>query len=298
MKPASPLIAVAVCAFAIFLLSVMDAAMKGLVLAVGVYNTILWRGFIVTAAAGSAWSLRRPSAPSRSALGLHGLRAVVIGITLLSFFWGLARLPLAEAIALSFISPLIALLLAALLLGERIRKQAVWGSLAGLVGVVIIMAGQFGHSAYTPSTMAGTAAVLFSTAFYAYNLVLMRRQALIAPALEISFFQNLMLVAILGVAAPWLGANLPREAWLPIAGVAALSLFGGLLMTWAYARAEAQRLIPIEYTAFVWAVAFGWLFFDEAVASTTLAGAGLIVAGCLVAARSSPGLAEPIEATL
>lgn len=297
-EAASPLIALAACALAIFLLSAMDAVMKGLVIAIGVYNTILWRSLVVTVAAGGAWSLGRPSAPEASALKLHALRALVIGITLISFFWGLARLPLAEAIALSFVAPLIALFLAALLLGERIRKQAIWGSLAGMGGVVVIMAGQFGHSTYTSAAMAGTAAVLFSTVFYALNLVLMRRQALIARPLEISFFQNLILSILLGLGAPWLAVGLSSELWLPIAGIAALSLSGGLLMNWAYARAEAQYLIPTEYTAFVWAIGLGWFFFGEVVSWTTFAGAGLIIAGCLVAARANPKLAEPIEATV
>lgn len=295
---ASPLIALAVCAFAIFLLSVMDAAMKGLVIAIGVYNTILWRSVVVTAAAGSAWSLLRPTAPRAAALKLHALRAVVIGITLISFFWGLAKLPLAEAIALSFIAPLIALFFAALLLGERVRKQAIWGSLAGMGGVVIIMAGQFGHSTYTPDSLAGTAAVLFSTVFYALNLVLMRRQALIAPPLEISFFQSLILVIILALGAPWMAVAPTTDLLLPIAGIAALSLTGSLMMNWAYGRAEAQYLIPMEYSAFVWAIGLGWFLFGEVVSWTTLAGAGLIIAGCLVAARSNPKLAEPIEATM
>lgn len=295
---ASALIPVIVCAFAIFLLSAMDAAMKGLVIAIGVYNTVLWRSLLATAVAGTVWSTTARTLPTTSVLKLHVLRAVVIGIVLISFFWGLARLPLAEAIALSFVAPLIALFLAAVTLGEKIRRAAIWGSLAGTAGVAIIMAGQFGQTAYTQTALAGTASVLCSTVFYAYNLVLMRRQALVARPLEVSFFQNLALAVILGAAAPWLAVALPRDLWLPIAGVTALSLSGQLLMSWAYGRAEAQYLIPTEYSAFVWAIALGWFFFGEIVSWTTLAGAGLIIIGCLVAARSDPKLAEPIEATV
>ncbi|MDP3895186.1 MAG: DMT family transporter [Mesorhizobium sp.] len=294
----STLIPVLVCALAIFLLSAMDAAMKSLVIAIGVYNTVLWRSLLATLVAGSVWSATARTRPTASVLRLHVLRAVIIGIVLISFFWGLARLPLAEAIALSFIAPLIALYLAALTLGERIRRQAIWGSLAGTVGVIIIMGGQFGRSAYTEAALLGTAAVLFSAVFYAYNLVLMRRQALVARPIEIAFFQSVALVLILGSAAPWLAVALPRDLWLPIAGVTALSLSGQFLMSWAYRRAEAQYLIPTEYSAFVWAIALGWFFFGEAVSWTTLSGAGLIIAGCLVAARTNPRLAEPIEATV
>jgi S-adenosylmethionine uptake transporter len=291
----APMIPVLVCALAICLLSGMDAAMKTLVIAVGVYNTVLWRSMLATVVAGTAWSAGPRSRPTPSVLRLHGLRAVVIGIVLLSFFWGLARLPLADGIGLSFVAPLFALLLAALLLGERIQRQAIWASLAGIAGVVIIMAGQFGRGNYSGDALFGTVAVLASTVFYAYNLILARRQAMLAKPIEIMLFQNLCVAVMLGLAAPWLAIALPSNLWLPLAGVTALSLAGQFLMSWAYARAEAQYLIPTEYSAFIWAIALGWFFFDEAVTWTTLAGAGLIVASCLIAARSNPRLAEPIE---
>ncbi|RWM32461.1 DMT family transporter [Mesorhizobium sp.] len=294
----SPMIPVLVCALAIFLLSGMDAAMKSLVIAVGVYNTVLWRSMVATLVAGAAWSAGPRSKPALPVLRLHALRAAVVGIVLISFFWGLARLPLAEAIGLSFVAPLFALFLAALLLGERIRRQAVWASLAGIAGVAIVLAGQFGQASHSPDALFGTAAVLVSTVFYAYNLILSRRQALLAKPIEIMLFQNLYVTIILGFAAPWLAVALPGDLWLPLVGVTVLSLAGQFLMSWSYARAEAQYLIPTEYSAFVWAIAFGWFFFGEAVAWTTLAGACLIVAGCLIAARANPKLAEPIEAAV
>jgi S-adenosylmethionine uptake transporter len=286
---------VLVCALAIFLLSVMDAVMKTLVLAIGVYSTVLWRCALATGVAGAAWAVASRRWPDRQAMKLHFLRAVTVGCVLILFFWGLARMPLAEAIALSFIAPLIALFMAALMLGERIRKAAIWASVGGMTGVAIIMAGQLGQSTYDDGALPGTAAVLASTVFYAYNLILARQQALVAKPIEISFFQNLALTVILGLAGPWLAVAAPVALWPGIALATALSLSGILLMSWAYARAEAQRLIPMEYTAFVWAILLGWFMFDEAVGWTTLAGGALIIVGCLIAARAKPDFAEPIE---
>jgi S-adenosylmethionine uptake transporter len=276
---ASPMIPVLICALAIFLLSAMDAAMKSLVIALGVYNTVLWRSLLATLVAGAGWSAGPRSRPSIPVLRLHALRTVVIGITIVSFFWGLARLPLAEAIGLSFVAPLFALFLAALLLGEQIRRQAIWASLAGITGVVIIVAGQFGQPTYSQSSMLGTAVILLSTVFYGYNLVLARQQAQLAKPIEIMFFQNLGLLLMLGIGAPWLAVSLPANLWFPLAGVTALSLSGQFLMSWAYARAEAQYLIPTEYSALIWAIALGWFFFDEAVAWTEGHAPDLSVAG-------------------
>jgi S-adenosylmethionine uptake transporter len=58
-----------------------------------------------------------------------------------------------------------------------------------------------------------------------------------------------------------------------------------LLYGWAYARGEASYLAVTEYSAFLWASALGWLIFSERVSFYTLAGAVLIVGGCLISAR-------------
>lgn len=289
---ASAMIPVLVCTFAIFLLSAMDAGMKSLVLAVGVYNVVLWRSVLAAGASAAGWAARSPSWPGRAALRLHVLRALIVGIILITFFWGLARLPMAEAIGLSFIAPLFALFLAALLLGERIQAQAVWAAVLGVSGVGIILAGQFGGTAYTQDTLLGTLSILVSTVFYGFNLILTRKQAQIASPIEIMFFQNLALLIIMGLAAPWLAVQLPPDYWLPLVGVTALSLSGQYLMSWAYARAEAQYLISTEYSAFVWAIALGWYYFGESVSWETLAGAALIILSCWIAARASM---RPVE---
>ena len=58
------------------------------------------------------------------------------------------------------------------------------------------------------------------------------------------------------------------------------------LLSWAYARAEASYLAPVEFTAFIWASLWGGVAFGEKVGPPTLLGAGLIVGGCWIAARA------------
>jgi S-adenosylmethionine uptake transporter len=136
-----------------------------------------------------------------------------------------------------------------------------------------------------------------SAVLYAYNLVLTRRQALIAKPLEVVLSMNLMVLIVLGLASPWLGVWPAADQWAPILTVTALALGGHAMMSWAYARTEAQYLIPTEYSAFIWAAILGWFLFDEALGWSTVLGAVLITIGCLLASRSKPKLAEPIEAT-
>lgn len=274
--------------------SCMDAVMKGLSLAIGVYNALLWRSLAGTLMGGAAMLVLRPPWPERHVLRLHLLRGVIVSVMALAFFWGIARLPLAEAIALSFVAPLIALSLAALLLKERIGRGAIIASLLGLAGVAVILSSRLSND-YEPDAFWGAMAILFSAALFAYNIILQRQQAQLASPVEVAFFQNLVILLVLGLPAPFFAA-LPGPAFLPaILGAAVLAFISLMFLSWAYARAEAQVLIPIEYTAFVWAAILGWLVFSEPVSVTTVTGAALIVTGCIIAARHRQDHIPPVE---
>ena len=90
----------------------------------------------------------------------------------------------------------------------------------------------------------------------------------------------------------------PPEHVTGIVAAALLAFVSLMLLAWAYARAEAQHLAPVEYSAFVWAVLFGLVFFAEPVRPLTLAGAALIVAGCILAARGRKEHVADVEAAL
>ena len=274
----------------IALFSLMDATMKAASLVAGAYSALLFRALIGTALLLPIWRLGGGRWPRAAVLRIHATRALVVSLMALLFFLALVRLPLAEAIAVSFIAPLFALYLAAVILGERIAVRAVLGSLLGLCGVAVISAGNLLASGLGGDGQAtGIAMMVGSALLYGWNLILQRQQALLADPREIAFFQNLLVGALFLLAAPWC-AGWPRPgAMALIAAAAVLAAVSLMLFSWAYARAEAQVLLPFEYTAFVWAALFGWRFFAEPVSAATLAGAVLIVAGCLVAARGAGG---------
>jgi len=266
--------------------SAMDAAMKQAAILAGVYSALVLRNLAGVCLILPVWLAGRPRLPRGPALGVHVLRSAVVAAMAPLFFWAIVRLPLAEVIALSFIAPLIAVYLAALMLGETVRPTAVLASLLGLAGVAVIAWDRLGDmSSHGSDETLGVAAVLASAMLYALNLVLQRRQALIAGPIEIAMFQNLLTGLILAAAAPWLFAVPGSTAIGAILVSAALAVAALLLLSWAYARAEAQVLVPTEYTGFLWAALLGWWWFGEALEWKTLAGALLIVAGCLVAAR-------------
>ena len=175
----SVLIPFAVACVGIALFSVMDGVMKGLVLAIGAYNAMLWRqgaGFLI---GGSAFLLTRSRWPSPAAMRLHVIRGIVGGALAFAFFWGIARVPLAEGIALSFIAPIITLFLASIILKERISRHSIIASLLGLAGVGVILSGRIGGQ-HDSEALMGVAAILLSAVLYAYNLILQRQQAQLA----------------------------------------------------------------------------------------------------------------------
>ncbi len=272
----------------IALFSVMDAYMKGLAQELGAYNAMFWRILIGVVLGAVLFMIRREKWPGRGTMRLHMLRGSIAAVMATTFFYGIARVPLAEGVALSFIAPLITLYLAAVMLGEKISSGAIIASALGIAGVGVILAGRIGGETYDAEAIKGVAAILMSAVLYAYNLILQRKQAQIASPVEIALFQSLCAGATLALAAPW-WASVPRAELLPNLAISAvLSTCALLLLSWAYARAEAQTLVTVEYTAFIWAAIFGWVYFREPVTLPTLIGTALIVAGCIIATRQKP----------
>ena len=270
---------------AVALLSIMDAVMKHLVLAIGILAVSFWRAGANLALSAVLYLPRRRRWPSRKTLWIHISRSIVVTIMALLFFWGIGRVPLAQAIALTFIAPLIAMLLAPLFLKERLAGRSIAGAIAAFAGVVVIVLGQ-ARAKVAPDVLLGIAAILGSAICYSGNILMMRWQALAAKPLEINFFQSVVVLVLWLAALPLIGIpDWPHGqiSWVVVASL--LSTSGGLLFAWAYAREEASYLAVTEYSAFLWASALGWLVFRERVSLYTVAGAVLIVGGCLVAAR-------------
>jgi drug/metabolite transporter (DMT)-like permease len=275
--------------------SMMDAVMKELSITSGAYSAVLWRSVAGVALTGTIFLARRKAWPDLPALKLHMLRGLAAGTSVLLFFWGLVRVPMAQGVALTFLAPLIALFLAAAMLGERIRRAAILGSGIASIGVLVIAAGQ-ARAGASSETLLGSGAILIASVLYGYSLILLRKQAQLADPLEVTLFTSLVIGVLLLLGAPWF-AVMPAVGQLPTIGVAAvLGSISAMMLAWAYGRAEAQILAPVEYTAFLWSAILGYVVFSEHVSLFTVAGAGLIIAGCLAAVHGPAAPAPQTEA--
>lgn len=266
-------------------LSLMDAFMKEAALATGTYTATVLRSLFGAAIIAPFWLAQRKGWPTRGVMKLHIERGIISAFMALSFFYALTKLPLAEAIAISFIAPLIALYFAKVLLDEEIQPKAVFASILGFIGTLVIVGGRLGRGELSDDVLLGLGALAFSAILYAYNFVVIRRQSQVAGPVEVATFHSGVGGLVLLFAAPFLGTVPQTGALWAIAAAGALTVAGAMAIAWAYARAQAQALVPIEYSGFLWASLFGWAFFREPVTLPTIAGTALIVTGCWIATR-------------
>jgi S-adenosylmethionine uptake transporter len=235
------------------------------------------------AAAYAAW--RPPGWPTREALLYNGVRAGIIVVTATSFFFALGRLPLADAIALSFIAPVLTALLGAALLGERLDWRIGIALAAGLAGMMLIVGGKVGRGGIDRETAIGAGAVLVSAVGYALNIVVLRHRATRDPLSQIVLFQNLGPAVLLAVPVLWVWTSLSWSDAVLFAVLGTLGVAAHTMLAHAFARIEAARLAPVGYVTLVWGAIFGLLLFAEVPAPATLAGAALIVLGTILGQR-------------
>ncbi len=267
------------------LLTLMDALIKGLTARYPTFEIAFLRFAFGTLWASILVAYYRPGWPSAETVRSNASRSLLIVVTATCFFYALGQLPLAETVALSFLSPVLMVLFGGLLLGEKLDRSIGLALAAGLAGMLLIVGWRLGASDYQAGALWGVAAVCISTVAYALNVIVLRWRAQRDPALTIVWFQSACPSVILLIPAIWVWVA-PDAADLALfALVGAIGVVGHFLLTLAFARAEAARLAPLHYSTLVWGIAFGYVFFHELPNSAALAGAVLIAGGAWLAQR-------------
>lgn len=226
----------------------------------------------------------------------HGLRGFVIAGCATTFFWALTVLPLAEAVTLSFIYPLLVPFVAWPMLGERVRPASIVAALVGFAGVIISMQGA-PSAEESPQHTLGVIAVLGSAGLFSLAMVLLRARAQTDGAVIVGLMTSLIPGLIIVGPAIAFGTP-PRIAdWPLFLLLGALAAGFMYLMAQAYARAETQRLAPIHYTELIWASLIGFLIFQEVPRIQVYFGAALIIAACIFTVYEERRAAFPPKET-
>ena len=223
-------------------------------------------------------------------LGMHILRGLAVVFANLTFFLGLAELPLAEATSIFFVSPLLITIFSVLFLKEQVGIHR-WGSVfIGLVGVLIIL--RPGTEAFKLASLLPIAAALGYAALH----MLTRHIGKTESALTMSFYIQMTFIFICAVfwlvvsdgrfateESPALNfllrewADLKKEDWPVFALLGASSAFGGFLISQAYRKAEAAFVAPFEYVAMPLSIFWGMLVFKNAPDLQSFFGMAMII---------------------
>lgn len=279
-------------AVGVLLLSAMDATIKHIAVSHGVPAIVFGRYLFGAAAAALIWNHAGRPPITFEMVRAHALRGCLIVVVAGAFFYGLSVLALAEAITIAFVAPLLIPFFAWAIVGERPRAVSIAAGVVGFAGAIVALQGAPAETAQSREHTQGVIAVLISAAAYAWAIALLRTRADRDGAASVGLLQTAIPCAI--VAAPAIALSpMPPLMDLPwFALMGALGAAGWYMLILAYARTEAQKLAPIEYTGLIWATAFGFVFFAETPRPQVFAGAALIIGACLFAEwrqRRTPG---------
>ena len=216
-------------------------------------------------------------------------RGAGVSVATICFFLGVMAMPLADATAIQFTSPMITGILSALLLGEKAPK-AVWGATAlAFAGVLVVLRPNvlaLGAPAFYPLGAAAGMACL---------MICNRKAAGAASPVAMQFLVAIMAAPILIVAASLFALTGAAQFQVPAPPasvvvkclvIACTATIAHLLIYMAAVRASAAVVAPMTYVQLLVAAALGWLLFGHAPDASTFAGAALIIGGGLLLWRS------------
>ena len=278
---------------ALVLFCTMDAMVKALGGTYGSFQMMLFRsGIALLPVAVMIWHAGGIGAVRSTRPGLQALR-VVIGIcSMFGFFYVFPRMPLVDAYAISFASPLFMVALSVPILGEPVGWRR-WTAVAvGFIGV-LIMLDPWGIQFHVISLI-----VLAATFCYALSTILVRLLSRYDKDVVTLFWFALCasLVSLVGAIPEWKWPPLMDWVWLVTLGL--LGGFAQILITRAWRLAPAAVLAPFDYTSIVLAVAFGYLWFREQPSWTVWYGLPLVIgSGLYILYRERVRARERTKAT-
>lgn len=207
----------------------------------------------------------------------HARRALTGVCAMFTYFGALTYLPLADVTAISFASPLIVVALAALILGEAVGLYR-WGAVAvGFAGVMIMVSPHLGAGFGEAGAGIGVALGVANAGLVAFTMIFIRMMTETESALAITFYFQLACTVVSALTLPFAWVNPSAWELFLLIGLGVLGGIGQLFMTNGYRFAQASTLANFDYVAMIWAIFFGWLFFDELPALAVYAGAAIVI---------------------
>jgi len=219
----------------------------------------------------------------------HFWRGLVGSLAMLGTFAALGLLPLPEATALSYATPLLVVIFAAMFLNEPVGVFRLSTVALGMVGVLIVLSPRlsaFQGGEVASTEVLGAIVALSGAVFAALAQVFVRRLVQVEHTAAIVFYFSITstLLALLTIPFGWVWPTGPEAAMLIAAGL--LGGLGQIFLTSSYRQADASIVAPFDYVSMLLALGIGFFVFGEVPTLIMLSGAGLVVlAGVLIILR-------------
>lgn len=282
--PVKPLLGISLKVLSALVFTMMSATLKTLMIRYPVGEVVFfrsafailplllwlkWRGDLVNA-------VKTRNVVGHFKRGFIGTSGMYLGFAALSY------LPLHDAIAIGYASPLIVVILAALLLNEKVRAYR-WTAVAvGFVGVLIMLSPYLKIETFSGDLSAGPtlgALCALAGAFCSAGAMIQVRRLTATEKTGAIVFYFFILASALSLCTIVFGWRMPDAmdwALFIVAGI--LGGIGQILLTQSYRHADTSVIAPFEYTTMIWALLFGWIMFGDLPTVTMLTGAAIVAA--------------------
>ena len=197
----------------------------------------------------SAMKTKRPK--------LYVIRAIFGFISMLSWFWAITTIPLAEAVALNFTAPIFGTLLAIFVLHEVVRMRRWMAIIVGFLGAMIILR----PGTIDPST--GTYLALFAAATMACSITCVKMLSRTESTPAMVAWAQIIILPMSLIPAIFVWEMPSPEALVIVAGMGLCATFGHLFFTRAYAIADATYVMPFDFSRLIFSAIIGFFFFAQ-----------------------------------
>jgi drug/metabolite transporter (DMT)-like permease len=233
----------------------------------------------------SGWGVLKPRR-----LDLLTLRGTLNGASMMAWFYAVPLLPLADLTALGFTAPLWATVLAVLLLGEVVRWRRWAATLIGFAGVAVILQPGFAEVHWA------TGLVLFSSAMWAFTVIVIRKLTFIERPETILLYQALMMAAIAGVPAIFVWTTPTGDVWIWLLALGILAAAAHSFHVRAYSMQEVAALQPLDFSRLPIIAVAAWAIFGEVPAPAVWVGALIVFAAGTYISHREAQLARQAKA--
>ncbi|MEM8971239.1 MAG: DMT family transporter [Pseudomonadota bacterium] len=265
-----------------------SALAKTATLTFPVLQVLFIRQIVVVTTTLPAIVSRFPESVTTNRPALHTLRVTGAFVSLAGDIWAVTVLPLATATALSFTKVLLAVVFAGAFLGEPLRWPAAVAVLIGFLGVLLIIQPAFGaeHAWFYAIPLVGALGACAA-------VLSVRALSRTESNATLLFYQGVSVGVMSAVPMPWLWVTPDLPDLILLVSIAVCSTIGQWTSVQAVRMCEISVVGPIEYTRAVFAILFGWLFFQEMPTAAALTGTVLIILACVSATASRKDTSSP-----